>query len=789
MNFKFGNLTTTTKLSTLKKTESIKDFILYNNFDPSEDEYYLFLLEGMPDGVDDLAKLKKKINEAGYSSYIIAAATNTVFKKEEVKQQYEYIKSVASNWKSLINYQGVHVTAIMPFGAALYAVNKGTDLIANEFYETKMMKPYYYLGHGFIGDYDTFIFPVDSIDAIYPKEFKKGCPFDPMDSTVNFKTRFFYEQLKNMLGKKELPDDMRPYKIVTSRDEESAKEILTKLLNSDILAWDTETGSDSHKNGLLWYRNDSRIHCFTMCNDGETGYYIEAKVIFNSPELRKLFCEVMYTCSTMVGANIKFDLHYLMKMIPELDFYKIKHIDDTGQLLHAMDSDVGVGLKASAFRFTYFGGYDDELDVFKKQTKVQDYSLIPFDILYKYATLDAIVTYRIFVSMVKHLEWIDANFPNEKSQYMPLDDRWNTERWYEEVMTAAYPCFVMMEHNGMRIDRDYMLEVRDRLQYRIPIVTKELCSIWNVPLDFKFGSPTALGKQIEKMGWPKVEESKAGGYATNDDCIKEWERQKQPGIKQLIEWRLLNSLIGTFIGYEVNIEENPTFSSRFFRDDNSDDKHLANEDRDQDEDKGWEYFITYHPEDKSYRIHQSYKIMGTTTYRCIGKDPNLQNIPVHEDIAHEIMRCITVPTAMQYTIECNGEVYIGGSLDTVEVLDIVENQYFDDVEQDISSYPKRRISLADVKETDTIVPGSLQKFTYEHEECFEECKDNTEAGKTFIEELIRVYGSVSNKWRKKYGGKLIAEDDEVKEAKVETKVVGRTPILARPEMPLRKVKK
>ena len=566
----------------------------------------------------------------------------------------------------------------------------------------------------------------------------------------------------------------------------STKDILLSLMNSDILAFDTETTSDSHRNGLLWYRKDSSLRCITLCNDGITGYIIPAEFILKSKENADLFCEVLYSASTIVGANIKFDLHFIMKLIPQFDFYKIKHIDDTGQLLHAMDSDIGVGLKASAFRFTYFGGYDDELDVFKKQTKVQDYGLIPFEILYKYATLDAIVTYRIFVAMVKQLEWIDANFPNEKSQYMPLDDRWNTERWYEEVMTAAYPCFVMMEHKGMCIDREYMLEVRDRLQYRIPIVTKELCEIWNVPLDFKFGSPAALGKQIEKMGWPKVEESKAGGYATNDDCIKEWARQNQPGIKQLIEWRLLNSLIGTFIGYEVNIEENPTFSSRFFgQDDDSDDNRIFDEDRDQTEDKGWEYFIVYHPEDKSYHIHQSYKIMGTTTYRCIGKDPNLQNVPVHEDIAHEIMRCITVPTAMEYTIECDGETYVGGNLDTVEIVDLAD-QYYGNL--DIATCAKKRISLADVKETDTIIPGSFQKFTYEHEECFEECRDNTEEGKTFIDELIKVYGSVSNKWRRKYGGKLIDEED-TQEEKVETKVVGRTPIPTRPTMPLRKVKK
>ena len=219
MTFTFGNLSTTSKSSLLNKSEMIRDYILFDHFDPGEEEYYLFLLEGMPENSYDLEKLKKRIALAGYVSYIIAAATNTVFKKSEVKSQYDYMKSTASNWKSLINHDGVHVTAIMAFGAALYAINKGTDLIANEFYETRMMKPYYYMGHGFIGDYDTFIFPVDSMDAIYPYEFKKDCPFEPNEDTTNFKTRFFYEQLKNMRGEKVLPKDMRDYKIIVATEE------------------------------------------------------------------------------------------------------------------------------------------------------------------------------------------------------------------------------------------------------------------------------------------------------------------------------------------------------------------------------------------------------------------------------------------------------------------------------------------------------------------------------------------------------------------------------------------
>lgn len=725
---KFGSLTTTTKTASLKRSELIDDYILVDHFNPSED-YYLFLLEGYPEDKKILETINKEILRRGYQSYIIASATTAIFKKDDVKQLYEHMKSVPSNWKSLIVYCGIRASAIMAFGAALYSINKGTDLFANEFYATKVLKPYYYLGSGFIGDYNTFIFPVDAVDALYPKEYKKGMPFAPDESVVNFKTRFFYQQLKAMLGKKELPYDMRPYTISIAKTEEEANKVLLGLQNSKLLAFDTETTSLSHKNGLYWYRADSSVHCLTFCNDGVNGYYIPADLVLKSERNKKLFCSALYTADAIVGANIKFDLHYMMWHIPELDIWKIKRIDDTGQLLHAINSDIRVGLKPEAFRFTYFGGYDDVLDEFKRQTKTDDYGLIPEEILSKYATIDAIVTYRILVALRLVAEEMDINYPNEKNQYLPENDQWSVQRWYDEVMMPAYPCFTMMEHKGMYIDKEYMEEVRERLKVRIPQITETLCKLWNVPLDFKFGSPVALGKQIEKMGWPLVEVSKAGGFATNDDCISEWQRQNRPGIKELIEWRLLNSLLNTFIGYQV---EKKKVGKEFLVEENDE------QDRDQSDDKGWEFYLTYHPEDESYRIHQSYKIMGTTTFRCIGRDPNFQNIPVHAKLAHEVMRCITVPTALEYTIEDNyGNIYTGGELDTVEVKG------------------KGRISLAEVCEEDDIVLNSFKKFEYEYQEVFNECADDTEEGKIFLDTLEKEYNSeLADEWKIKYGGKI-----------------------------------
>lgn len=213
MAFSFGNLSTDTKVKSLAVDEKnkVKDFILENHYQDDED-YYLFLIEGMPSDKKLVEKVKAEIEKAGYQSYILASATNCIFKKDEVKVLKDHMKTYKTDWYDLVNYQGVKAKAIMPFGAALYAINKDTDLTVDCFYDQWMNKPYYYLGHGFIGTYDTFIFPVDSIDVLYP--FFEDQNTDP----VNWKTRFFRAQLKNMKGDKQLPDDMSDFTITVAEE-------------------------------------------------------------------------------------------------------------------------------------------------------------------------------------------------------------------------------------------------------------------------------------------------------------------------------------------------------------------------------------------------------------------------------------------------------------------------------------------------------------------------------------------------------------------------------------------
>lgn len=666
MSFTFGNIGTKTKLKVVQSGDMASNYILDNHF-VENTEYYLFLTEGIPTN-RDLKYITNEIDKAGYESYIIASATMTPYVKKEVKQASEHMINYSSAWRELIDYNGTHVSAIMPFGPAIYSINKATDISADCFYDIWLNKPYYYLGHGYVGNFDTFIFPVDGLSSIWPtaEDLRNNQDVSP----INWKTRFFLAQLKNMLSKKVYPDNMNDFNIICSTDEidkttiqsgrriqHKAKDMLTKLLNSKNLAFDTET------TGLQWFRD--KLVCITLCNDGNTGYFIPWKTILDNNELVELLKNVFYTAENIIGANVKFDFHFIWDELPGFDFKKIKHIDDICQLSHTINSDRVMGLKPQTYFYTPFGGYDYELDLFREQTGVKNYGMIPTKILYKYATTDAIMTWRIFFALKKQVKWIDSTYPLSKDK--PIDD-WSMEKFYDDLLNPCYPDYIETEQRGMFIDRNYQLTLRKFLQERRIEYTKKLAKIWNVSEDFDFGSTKKLGQLIKDMGWPAVLLSDKGEYATSDDCIQEWKRQNRPGINELIALRETVSFLGTFIG-----EPSPT-----------DDPRDAT---------GWEQFIVYHPEDNTYRIHQNYKVGGTETFRNIGNDPNLQNIPTHSKLAVDVKRCITTPTSLHYTIESDdGNIYEGGELDTVEVSG------------------KGRITLDKVEESDSIVPNSYKKF-------------------------------------------------------------------------------
>lgn len=596
MAFMFGGVKETAKPKDLADVKNKFEPIILNNLKSNED-YYIILLDNKPTQVEQ-ALLIKSLANLHISSYIIVSSVNTAFNKDELHggSIVDYITSHRSNWRSYLKYENNKCLAILAFGTALYSINGSADILTSDFYDDKMLYPYYYMGSE-VYDYNTYIYPVDNLNEIYPT-------IENSYSTVNFKTRFFYAQIKRMLDKssRTWTPDLTPVTFHTIQNKEDVDKLFKDNMKADLVSFDTET------DGLKFYEN--HLHCLTITWNGVDGYFIPWKYVDV-----KLLGDNIKSCKRSTGANPKFDLKFMY--YAGMD-QSVKTTDTVDMLSHCLASDRAKGLKPLSYWYTCFGGYDNKLEKFKDETKSKNYSTMPDEMLSRYAIMDAICTYRVQKELWKQCDLIDSRYPNDK----PLKD-WTIRRWYETQTMKIYNIIVDVEYKGIYVDYDLMLKYRNIMLDLIKSKEKPLFDLWKLPPDFNLYSTSEIGKLFKKLGYPEHGVAKNGEYVTDENAMSAWIREGQPGVKELAELRTIKTTLNSFIG-----SINETTGKK----------------------TGWEQYITKWDLDNSVRIMQSYLVMGTETFRFIGKDPNFQNIPTRNEYAPYIKKCIDTPHDDLYVI-------------------------------------------------------------------------------------------------------------------------------------------
>ena len=548
------------------------DSILKENYVPGY-KYFLFLV----DYVIDQARLDlliKDIERAGILSYCIVSVISVKKQKDDSTTN---LISLESNWRKYIEFNGTSCECIVAFGSAIRVLNKSADVNFYDFIDDKFNSPRYFCGSEFIGGPDKWIYPVEGIGGLYPLQLGN----DP----TNFLTRFFREKLRRIqkedMSLKSL--DMRDYEVKYIKTKEEVSAVLKSLMNSELLAADTETSGFHFIKDVLG--------TLQLSNDGEIGYVFDWENVDT-----RILRQVFKTAKRLTLANAKFDMKFLWQN-GVTGWYPT---DDTVLLSHAINSNRTKGLKAAAiFYCGKFTGYDQELDNVVKRLKIKNYLEIPKDVLIRYAGLDPIVTWRVQKALDKHVAKIDKKFPNEKQP------EWTIERFYREVMMPNANMVSEVEIDGIYVDKAIADESERTILNKIKELKKELAKLWKVPEDFKFESTKELGQLFEKMKWPCIERSKAGHYATSDPVLVEYDRLGLPGIKELKELRSYNVALKTFIN-------------------------------------GWREAFVDH-EDGTTRIHPNCHSFGTSSFRHAMSNPNLQQVPARGAIAPLIKKILTTP--------------------------------------------------------------------------------------------------------------------------------------------------
>lgn len=179
-----------------------------------------------------------------------------------------------------------------------------------------------------------------------------------------------------------------------------------------------------------------------------------------------------------LGHNIRSDLPWIEDLGVEgveLDRIVVNG-HDTMLASHVLDETQPAGLEVLAAKYTTFGRYDWELNVWKRQNKKLlaqfGYGRVPDAILIPYACIDVEVVWAAVEAQIKELTRIHVERCNAVDRV--VDEQGITRSpasLFYDTEQAVTPAIRMVERNGIYVDRERMMymvnaytQVRDRIE-------------------------------------------------------------------------------------------------------------------------------------------------------------------------------------------------------------------------------------------------------------------------------------------------------------------------------------
>lgn len=173
----------------------------------------------------------------------------------------------------------------------------------------------------------------------------------------------------------------------------------------------------------------------------------------------------------------------------------------------------------------------------------------------------------------------------------------NIEYLYNEIEFPLATVLADMEYEGVKVDANVLKEMGEDIQIKLELLSKDIYN--TAGCKFNISSPNQLSEVLfEKLNLPHKKKT-ANGYSTAIDVLNKL-KDKHPIINQIIEYRKLSKIYGTYAQGLINTIQNE-------------------------------------------KIHTIYTQNLTRTGRLSSIEPNLQNIPVRDNFGKQIRKAF-VPT-------------------------------------------------------------------------------------------------------------------------------------------------
>lgn len=172
----------------------------------------------------------------------------------------------------------------------------------------------------------------------------------------------------------------------------------------------------------------------------------------------------------------------------------------------------------------------------------------------------------------------------------------NLTSLYTDIEAPLVEVLADMELTGVRIDVDELNKAAEEIEAKLASLEHEIFELAGE--EFNIGSPSKVGEILfDKLKLSeKAKKTKTGQYSTSEDVL-ESVAHKNPIVGKILEYRQLKKLLTTYLT-ALPAAINP----------------------------------------RTGRVHTNYNQTVTATGRISSSNPNLQNIPVREDVGREIRR-------------------------------------------------------------------------------------------------------------------------------------------------------
>ena len=306
------------------------------------------------------------------------------------------------------------------------------------------------------------------------------------------------------------------YQLVDS--EAAIRDLVQKLLTSEILAIDTETTSaepmEAELVGASFSNAEGRAWYVPFAAD-------RRQALATADLLRPLYENPR---SLKVGQNIKYDLivlqNYGIRVQGPMFDTMLAHYVLQPELRHNMDYLAEIYLHYRTIHIEQLIGPKG-----KGQKNMRD--LPPADV-YRYACEDADVTLRLKNVLEQELA------------------RNNAASLFADVEMPLVPVLVNMETNGVRIDTEALKQTSHDFARRLREIEEDIYRLAGEP--FNIASPKQVGEVLfDRLRIAdKPKKTKTGQYVTSEEVLESL-RQKHPVVDKILEHRGLKKLLGTYV--------------------------------------------------------------------------------------------------------------------------------------------------------------------------------------------------------------------------------------------------